>query len=117
MSIPITEVISGVCRIYGLSVDILKETDNRSCEVYECRWAISWILLNIYGMTLKSVSNRLRIKSIAVPRHGNIEFEKILNNHLGIDCESSRCTYLFKEDFDRLVEFINEVRCQREQKI
>ena len=97
----ISEIKQKVCNMYGVNLELLKNTKEKSEEVYEARWAISYILHIIKGKSMRSISNIMGWEHAMVVFYGVKMYGKILNK----ERKSSLCS----ESLSELKEFIEDV--------
>lgn len=78
---------------------MIRDTSNRMPNHYECRWAISYVLIQ-KGYSYRRVCLFLGLSYRNAVKNGRLQFQDILNNR--------RVSYLSEDRLGRLIKILND---------
>lgn len=97
-------IVDDICNIYGVNRLLLVNTRSRVGRVYECRWAIYYVLISMYGKSQRFIEIYLRLSSKndgRGVRYGYDNFLRILSG------DKSSCLTRF--EYDELLDYFSGI--------
>lgn len=98
-------IVDDICLIYGVNRVLLSNSRSRVSRVYECRWAIYYVLISCYGKSQRFIEIYMRLSSRndgRGVRYGYDNFLRILSGE--------RLSCLTVVEYSRLLDYFSGIK-------